>query len=481
MEDNNFEKKIQEKLMDLQIQPSEKAWAGIESRIGKKDSSKRSFWFILIGLFLLAGGGYIFLLNGNGNGQVSRVTKRTAETILQKEVINQKELFHTIPEISQGVNKEKEQVFAKSSARHNQDSSVSLTSNTYPQENFGGNLKNKIYPRGNKKMFLPADKPLDLVVSHETVAATDTIIEFYESDKRRTIENSIAAVIAETEEDPSAVNKILITDLLLQKQQSPNQTIEDKLLKEGPAIKKLPSAGGNKNKPSYSKNWEISITFSAAQAFLGKGLQLFSRQDDLNIAYDVPGFNSSPGRPGNSIELTPVGHASSPENSVGFKAGITLNKNISPNFSLVTGLGYTYYTNSILIGNQLPAGNFSSAGMLSPYRNNFHFVDLPVSASFNLNKGHKIPLNLALGLNASQLITSDAVQYKNSMYEVDNSMFNKTQVGINAGFSATFFGNLSIGPFLHYGLNPLAKEGLYEKKYLSFLGLKAEYIFKKNK
>ena len=63
MEKNNFEKEVQEKMKELSIQPSEKAWEGIESRIGKKDSRRRILWFLLIGFFLLAGGVYMFVLN----------------------------------------------------------------------------------------------------------------------------------------------------------------------------------------------------------------------------------------------------------------------------------------------------------------------------------------------------------------------------------------------------------------------------------
>ena len=86
-----------------------------------------------------------------------------------------------------------------------------------------------------------------------------------------------------------------------------------------------------------------------------------------------------------------------------------------------------------------------------------------------------------MGVNISHLVASNAVQYESGFYELDNSIFTKTQLGFNAGFSATLFRNLSVGPFYQYGLNSLAKEGLYGKKHLNFLGLKADFILGKKK
>ncbi|MEO6683069.1 MAG: hypothetical protein ABIN48_09595, partial [Ginsengibacter sp.] len=60
MEKNHFEEQVQKKLAELIIQPSEKAWTGIEGRIGKKDSRKKILWLFFVGILLLAGGIVLF-------------------------------------------------------------------------------------------------------------------------------------------------------------------------------------------------------------------------------------------------------------------------------------------------------------------------------------------------------------------------------------------------------------------------------------
>ncbi len=467
---NNFEKQVQEKMAELNIQPSEKAWAGIESRIGKKSSRRKMLWFLLPGLFLLAGGAYLFLIGGKGNDQkISQLPKQNTETIIQKKAIDQRSsddsIIATIPaELS-----ESKQVSTRSTYK-------SAESIYHSLDTLRKNKKtNQMFLIGNEKMNSSAESQVLLVKSQDSATEINASAGQKEVSKIALVSNpdSIAeslAVLAQQKEDSSSGNKVFITESLTSNQETASEKKKEIVIKENGSLYKI------------HKKWKIGMTFSTAKAYIGDGIHLGSNQDKSFISFD-PGFNynSPASRPGISLGQASIGPASSPKNSIGFKAGIILKKEISAKTSFVTGLGYTYYTNTILIGNQSPEGNYSSVGMLSPYRNNFHFVDLPLSAQFHLNKKHKIPLDLSLGITLSQLISSDAVQYKQEFYEVDNSLFTKTQFGFNAGFSTTFFRNLSVGPFYHYGVNSLAKEGIYGKKHLNFLGIKADFIFQKNK
>src|ERR1019366_4224479 len=57
MEENKFEKKVQQKMDELQIQPSDAVWEKIESQIGKKKGRRWGLiiLFLLIGLILSGG------------------------------------------------------------------------------------------------------------------------------------------------------------------------------------------------------------------------------------------------------------------------------------------------------------------------------------------------------------------------------------------------------------------------------------------
>ena len=47
MDENNFEKKMQEQMEELNIQPSASVWNNIESRIREKKPRKRFAWLFL--------------------------------------------------------------------------------------------------------------------------------------------------------------------------------------------------------------------------------------------------------------------------------------------------------------------------------------------------------------------------------------------------------------------------------------------------
>jgi hypothetical protein len=108
-----------------------------------------------------------------------------------------------------------------------------------------------------------------------------------------------------------------------------------------------------------------------------------------------------------------------------------------------------------------------------------------VSLKFQLTKNNSLPVYWLAGINISQLIGSNALQFKNDpgVYYNDNSLFNKTQWGFSTGFFATLFSQkktpVNIGPYFYYNATRLANEGLYDKKHFNFIGMSAEILFNK--
>jgi adenylate kinase family enzyme len=46
MEQNNFEKNVQQKMDELKIAPSESVWTNVEKRIAKKDKDKKVIFIL---------------------------------------------------------------------------------------------------------------------------------------------------------------------------------------------------------------------------------------------------------------------------------------------------------------------------------------------------------------------------------------------------------------------------------------------------
>ena len=81
-----------------------------------------------------------------------------------------------------------------------------------------------------------------------------------------------------------------------------------------------------------------------------------------------------------------------------------------------------------------------------------------------------------------QKIKALQFNYSRGLYYRDNSLFNKTQTGFNTGldigFSSKQKTSFLIGPYLNYGITKIANEG-YNKHHFTFIGLKAQYLFRK--
>ena len=119
------------------------------------------------------------------------------------------------------------------------------------------------------------------------------------------------------------------------------------------------------------------------------------------------------------------------------------------------------------------------------HRNDFHFVEVPVSFKMETRQYKKLPVTWQVGAGFSRLISSNSLQYQQEMLFNDNSLFNKTQITLEGGVSAILFSKrsypVSIGPYVNYGINKLAGKGLYGNKHLGFIGIRTGILLKNKK
>jgi hypothetical protein len=135
-----------------------------------------------------------------------------------------------------------------------------------------------------------------------------------------------------------------------------------------------------------------------------------------------------------------------PKKGVSFSAGWYVEKKLNTNWSLYSGLNYSYQSNTLRVGSKIDSAanvyfaarnietnNFYRAGNVTPYKNKFHLVELPLLIRYNVSK--KWPLHLDAGTGIGYLIKSNALLYDGSTrrYVTDEHLFNKLLLSLNAG------------------------------------------------
>lgn len=137
-------------------------------------------------------------------------------------------------------------------------------------------------------------------------------------------------------------------------------------------------------------------------------------------------------------------------------------------------LGLSFRTLGLLykVGNKNDTtGFYSFQNQVHSFNAHFSYMDLPADFTIQFRKNRNLPIAWEGGVVLSQLIHTNALQFNSSTrnFYHNNSLFNKTQVGLNTSISVTFLfkqtPSMLIGPYLYYGASQIAKEGLYANKH----------------
>jgi hypothetical protein len=255
-------------------------------------------------------------------------------------------------------------------------------------------------------------------------------------------------------------------------------------------IAKNDSSAKKQVKDIQKKHWRLGVTFSGGTSLIGR--------DPLGIGNSYNDYvqNSNPNSSGSGSTPTPSFAPSVIKNSAAFAAGIFAEKNISAGSKISLGISYKYFSLINKVGARLDSINnaqyfflsqniYSATNASHSYRNHFHFLEVPVMLSFRLSRNNDLPISWNAGINISQLIGSNSLQYQygQGFYYNDNSLLHKTQFGITTGISVTLFARqkmpFTIGPSFYYSASSISDEGLYQKKHFSFIGIRAEMLFRK--
>lgn len=531
MSDHNFEKQVQQKLDELKIPPADNVWSSIEVRI-RKDKRRRRGLLLLPFLLLLIGGAFYFAaiqtgVPGDKLVQQSAPTKnadhKENSTSQQPTVENgkastpqvdanskskpQPDITGTEPgsnDITSGQAKKSDiprrkagsvssqtkgvekgfvpNIAVRSVQSTNQQVVVSKKerkSETLVGNNEGDNGRAKTLEKGsNEKAF--QDQSAD--VNKDQVRDATTLIDSAAKGVRNEVDSKVD-VDTSTASDPIA-------------QLSKDST----LTADNTNSKKQPTA---KTKISSKLKLGANLSIGASNMveggiFQGGLLGGFISEEKALVA-DV-GSNATPNSPPNNGPLPVSYKPSSIARGLAFSVGASVQKSISKRFSISTGLQYRFYSTHIRVGNRVDTSlslqnAFGSSTInryymaapistTSRYTNRFHFLELPLAAHLQLNKGNKLPILLNAGGSLTYLVATNALHFdsRTGFYYPDNALFNKLQANLSAGLAVSVRSKssmpLHIGPQFQWSLTNLLKKDVSDKR-LFYLGLGARVFFNK--
>lgn len=454
---NGFEKQVQQKMEELKFTPSDILWQKIEAGLDKKNKPRPLvFIFILLSLILTSA---IYFLYKNS------VSRSYMQTLSQNPSI---QIF------------EKTGILTPVNAALSTNSSV--TKNNSPLSYF-------IQPETGLTGNISLNKQEDISITKEntekqviTIPAR-TKIKIYRSGEDASIVNE------QVQEEPDKKINI-VTDA-----EATSLTPDSLFIVAEKEKKNLPITLKEATHPDNSdtliknrkteKGWEWKIMLAPG---ISNAKNTFLTNTILNI------LNTNPTAQPSTVS---GGFYKKPSSSWSFKAGISLQKKISKKWSLGIGLQYAYLSSIIKVGKKVDsavvfqfgnmlvsANHFYRNGTMDAYKNNYHFIEMPLLLQYNVFKNAKLPVYIEGGGTLAYLAGSNALIYerRHNSYVSAKSTFNKWIFSLHAGAGIRLAQKsklpFSIGYSLNYSLNSILKKP-FNNHYLINSSLQLQFPFKK--
>ncbi len=456
MQKNDFEKQVQQKMQDLNFSPSNAVWKNIEASITKAKRRKIG-WIFLFLLFISLGVGYWILNTANDQPQKENNLSKT---------------YH----------KDQPAIYVEKKSRsktEKEDSQNQLHTNLFLERNtktgdWNKKLPSKSYTRSDPKARTLTTLKIGSDISKTSLTeAKNTSIAIKETKKilnLRSYQKLVTKDTAFSSQEQNTIPSPLPVLPYKNNDSSLKITVLEKL-KENEVKSKPVKAGQNK----LIKSWNWGFTLSAGKSgvpdkFLGSLDKSFTVADAFSTA--IP---PSP----NLILPTKIKSAGA------VIAGIYGEKIISKRNMLTIGANFKMFSSTNKVGtiDQI-SRRYTLSNPVNNYHNYYYFIELPAAFKSQLFS-KPFPVFWDAGISVSQLISSNALQFNNVaiVYYKQNSLFNKTQLGVSSGLSASLFSRgktvMQIGPFINYSSTKIAREGLYKNQHFTFIGIRSQILFRK--
>lgn len=461
---DSFEKRVQEKLDELKLNPSTPVWEKIELQIQPEKKRRRAFFWLFFLLFLIVGGGAFYLSQITSDGKklvLQTVNAAKGERPSSDKRTNKRE--NTNPSQSEN---------PVATKHENKESTIELKSAAARERKVNTNESMSVSARkdlrNNDVVYSTEKKTTPFHTPEQLKSDLNSGHELRETEKTKPIEPATQQIQA-TEQTASFADS--------GKNSLQPTTIPKPLASDSTQAKKKVASAG--------KKWQKQILLQA-------GWSSYLPLSSFN--YSNPQFYST--SPGSGISN--AGGEGPVSKGVALAAGVGFSRAISARWTFTAGVQYAYYSTQSKVGSfrridtliSSGSNNFSAdkstvsgyyvVGQQEVHNNAFHFVEIPVGVSYQLLK--KTPLRLSAGAVYGRLLHTTALTYNPSagIYYVDETASNKQSVGLFTSLQYTVGKGkptISFGPKLQYGATAVQKESTGSKRHLWFAGLQTSIHF----
>jgi hypothetical protein len=542
MRGNEFEKRVQEEMEDLHLRPSTTVWEGVEKELKKKKRRRVVFYMsMLAGLGLLGYMGFNFFSQEN-----TQLAKQSKEQQLQTDKTsnnssnsssdnntttigsslhdqaNNNTNTNAKEKINQSTRQQVDQSVNQSINPSAKASKFNPTGQLIVKQRSSGIGKNDPDKRKPQQQAPIEDKPISITLSDGPL---QPVIDKDNSAKNNTdiatnipqadIQNSVPGPV---KKDSAKID--LKTDL-------PDATKQDIAIAKPKKGKKLSIKIGFEG--SIGKNFSRNNSFrlpSAGYIIEGFSPGLEKFYDNASLNTPIPPQSAANGGYTGYYGGGFVRPPSPVTAELAFKAGVTAEIRLTKRSSILTGLRYSYQSESLEVGQQGFASNLAvnrwqgsmdalqnfyavnqingsgspANPLMSPsqyytggyyfgprsekYMNRYHFLELPLSYQWQVINGRKIQVLWNGGATASVLLNTNALVYDTAAFGINYknpNAYNKVHISLNSGLSVRFGQEnklqWSIGPEFSMDMTHVLKSDfILRDRYFMYGGITARVM-----
>jgi hypothetical protein len=502
MWENEFEKKVHQKMEEFKLRPDPAVWEQVKERIHKERKRRFIFWWFLVPLLLAGGIGGGVWLNRNKNDKNKNNNYKTASVKTE-----------TIPGNSKSTLSSTSVITAADSQQMN-NNKLSLPDHITTNNSIETPVTNKENSISQHKEITAytAEKAAITSPGVSAFSAKNSAVKKKEKKNTQIIKEEITTL-----SPANNPNEAIITSI----NTDPVKEVPEKsVTADAPPIAKItatapvtistgpaPDTAAKKIttvlqpdtvaaiaapiKLKNNRKWQWGISAGGGRSATVSPIISGSQKSALRA--DVQGAPSpllSPYASTNN-SLTNINYGAS------FQAGVFAQKQLAKRWQLQVGAGYTYLSTRKNIGRRVDRvtniSNLFSNGVvdnyytpgdasaMNAYRNQYHFVYLSADISWRIINGKKFKLDWKSGIQYSRLIGSTMLHYDYNLpgYYKDNSLLEKNQVFLSTGLSLPVTKRLIINPFVSYSPIQVLKKTAAENIHYSNFGIRIQFLLKK--
>ena len=456
MQADEFEKKVRNKLEELNLVPDTEVWKQVLIRIDREKNKRRIlFFWIFTGLVLLAGTSAYLYINNENNGKT--VTREINSHSSKRENYETKQEPKSLRQNLQKVQK----IHLEKSVAHLKKADIRRVSASERKTN---DLSKNEYAKivGQRPVLMNKKEDAHIYQKEEKYTQKSLPLHKFYNPNLSTAKTHTASSNTSGNEKPD-----------LKKDTASNTTAKKTIDK----------------KTKTDRKWKAGFTVYSG---ISDNISSLLSTDK---SYSQDAYPITSGNYGNYYPNTSNSFKSAL--SIGF--GFSVKKQFNKRISFSAGIDYHLYKAKSNVGSKvnqqtnffdssvekdISVNNYYTVGNSAKYSNKYQLVELPINISRQLNKNQKRPLLLFTGISPGYLIASNAL-YANpsaNVYYTDKEKFHHFQLSSQSGLMFPVSNSkgllLQAGPVIQYGITNTAKAGTGSPQHLFFAGIKANIIFK---